>query len=86
MSPLYTSPYPYAVNDHQMKNALLTEENGASIVIPDDQLDGKVLYETVADLFSDTEKINKMSLQSKKMGIKNAAELICDQVDKLVIK
>ncbi len=80
------SPYPYAVNDHQMKNALLTEENGASIVIPDDQLNGKVLHKKVEDLFSDDEKIKKMSIQSKKLGIKNAAELICDQVDKLLIK
>ena len=78
------SPYPFAANDHQMKNAIASERSGASVTIPDDQLSGELLIDTVRELFVDTEKLRHMSQHSKSLAIRNAAELICAEAEKLI--
>ena len=67
-----------------MKNAIASERSGASVTIPDDQLSGELLIDTVRELFADTEKLRNMAQHSKSLAIRNAAELICAEAEKLL--
>jgi len=40
-------PYPYAANNHQMKNAKYLEKNGSAILVPEKQLNEKYLLERI---------------------------------------
>jgi len=54
-------PYPYATSSHQLKNALRLEAVGASIVIKDEYLNGKILAENIKKLFYNKKLRNEMS-------------------------
>lgn len=82
--PAIYSPYPYAADDHQMKNAKVTEKHGASIVIPDGEMSGEFLIKTVKNLLKNDTILKDMALKSKELGIRNSAELVCDEVEKLL--
>lgn len=84
--PAIYSPYPYAADDHQMKNAKVTEKNGASIVIPDGEMNGELLIKTVKNLLKNDMILKNMALKSRELGIRNSVQLLCDEVEKLLQK
>lgn len=77
-------PYPYAVNDHQMKNARFSEKYGAAKVIPDEELNGSALTELVKELLADPTELSAMRAASYELGIRNSAELIRFEIEKLL--
>ena len=77
-------PYPLAADDHQRKNAEEVEKNGAGRMILDADLDGKVLLDEVSRLLHDEEYLDEMSRASYALGKRNSAELIAEQVKKLL--
>jgi UDP-N-acetylglucosamine--N-acetylmuramyl-(pentapeptide) pyrophosphoryl-undecaprenol N-acetylglucosamine transferase len=79
-------PFPHAANDHQTKNAVVTANAGASVVIPDEQMDEKILSEKVGWLFSDPRWLHAMAEASERLGKKNASDLILQEVVKLLGK
>lgn len=60
-------PYPYAAEDHQKKNALFLEKEGAGIVIEDSYLKDK-LASSVENLISDTSLTASMAEKSRRLG------------------
>jgi UDP-N-acetylglucosamine--N-acetylmuramyl-(pentapeptide) pyrophosphoryl-undecaprenol N-acetylglucosamine transferase len=69
-------PSPYVTANHQEHNARALEEQGASVVILEKDLNGNILYNQMRSLLKDKEQLAKMSRSAKKIGIPNASEKI----------
>jgi UDP-N-acetylglucosamine--N-acetylmuramyl-(pentapeptide) pyrophosphoryl-undecaprenol N-acetylglucosamine transferase len=69
-------PSPYVTANHQEHNARALEEQGASVVILEKDLNGNILYNQMMSLLKDKEQLAKMSRSAKKIGIPNASEKI----------
>ncbi|MDH3202304.1 MAG: undecaprenyldiphospho-muramoylpentapeptide beta-N-acetylglucosaminyltransferase [Myxococcales bacterium] len=73
-------PFPFAANDHQAKNAAALEEQGASVCIPESELDVDALGTLVAALLDDPAKRQAMSLAARRHGRPDAAATIVDDM------
>ncbi len=77
-------PKAYTAENHQEFNARSFEEKGASIVILEKDLRDNILKDQVYSLINDKNKLNEMSKSSKRLGIRDAAEKIVDEIDLLL--
>lgn len=71
-------PFPFAVNDHQTKNAEILVRAGAAEMIPEKELDGRRLAATIERLCRHPEEIQKMEKASASLGKIHAAATIVD--------
>jgi UDP-N-acetylglucosamine--N-acetylmuramyl-(pentapeptide) pyrophosphoryl-undecaprenol N-acetylglucosamine transferase len=78
--PAILVPYPHATARHQDANASWMSGAGAAVVIDDSQLDPGALVETVADLFADPQRLERMSAASRALARPDAAQRIAEQV------
>jgi hypothetical protein len=69
-------PYPYAAHDHQFINAQKLVAFGAVRMIPDKELNGSTLSETILDLYHHPEERRRMEERIRKIGRPRAAEEI----------
>lgn len=69
-------PLPTAIYDHQMKNARAMEAVGGAIVLPQADLNGAKLVETVVAVLSNSERLRAMQTKSLEMRRSDAAEAI----------
>lgn len=74
--PAILVPYPYAADDHQRHNALALQQHGAAQVIPDAELTGVRLYETIVPLLHDPTPLRLQAAQSRGLGRPQAADTI----------
>ncbi len=78
-------PFPFATDNHQEYNGRALEKAGAAIVILENELNEDVLYEQLQNLLSDSDRLDKMSANSKKLGKPEASSDIVDLIDSLII-
>ena len=71
-------PFPFAVNDHQTKNAEVLVRSKAAIMIHERELSGQKLAETIGNLKEHPEIIEEMEKRSFRLGNINAASDIVD--------
>ena len=76
-------PKAYTAENHQEYNAKAFKEIGASIVILESELNGELLNKSIYEIISDREKMESMSINSKKLGKINAGEKISKIVEEL---
>lgn len=76
-------PFPFAAEDHQTSNAKALSEKGAAILIRDDQAKEKLAHE-ILNLYSDELKRSEMMAQISAFARPDAAELIVDEIFKLI--
>jgi UDP-N-acetylglucosamine--N-acetylmuramyl-(pentapeptide) pyrophosphoryl-undecaprenol N-acetylglucosamine transferase len=70
-------PFPFAVNDHQTKNAEVLVRAGAAVMMEEKYLDGKKLAETIAYLCRHSHIIKEMEGHSAGLGnIKAASDIV----------
>ncbi len=69
-------PSPNVVNNHQYYNARLLSDRGAAVLIEEKDFDHKRLHEEIEKLIRGPETLETMSVNSKKLGITDAAERI----------
>jgi UDP-N-acetylglucosamine--N-acetylmuramyl-(pentapeptide) pyrophosphoryl-undecaprenol N-acetylglucosamine transferase len=74
--PAILIPLPTAIYDHQMKNAKVMESAGAALVLPQPELSGVKLAQSVAQLLDHPERMTAMGTASLKMRRMDAAEAI----------
>lgn len=74
-------PYPYAVDDHQTANAAYLADEGAAILIQQNELDKKRLADVLMSL--DQKTILTMAVKAQQLSINNAAEVVADECLKL---
>ena len=78
--PAILVPYPHATAHHQHANAAWMADAGAAIVLQDEELDPSTLASTVAALFADRERLERMSRASRALARPEAAETIAREV------
>jgi UDP-N-acetylglucosamine--N-acetylmuramyl-(pentapeptide) pyrophosphoryl-undecaprenol N-acetylglucosamine transferase len=74
-APMVLVPYPHA-GAHQRFNAEPVAKAGAAIVVPDEELSGVRLVETVRRLITDPDRLRRMAQASLDFGRPDAAEAV----------
>ncbi len=77
--PVILVPSPNVAEDHQTKNAMALVNKDAAIYVKDAEAPDTLL-DTALDVVADTNKLNALSENIKKLGLKNSAEVIADHV------
>ena len=83
--PAILVPSPNVAEDHQTKNAMALKEKGAAIVVPDNEIDKKLIPEAVR-LINTTEECIIMTEKIGKMARTDATLRIVDEAEKLLKK
>jgi UDP-N-acetylglucosamine--N-acetylmuramyl-(pentapeptide) pyrophosphoryl-undecaprenol N-acetylglucosamine transferase len=78
-------PLPTAAEDHQMKNAKSFEEKGAAIVVPNQDISGR-LPQLLPELITNKGKLKSLANNIRALGVTNATDMICDEAMKLLDK
>jgi UDP-N-acetylglucosamine--N-acetylmuramyl-(pentapeptide) pyrophosphoryl-undecaprenol N-acetylglucosamine transferase len=71
-------PFPFAVNDHQSRNAEALSRTGAAEVIAEKELNGAKLAEVIERLYRNPDAIRKMEAAAAALGKRHAAREIVD--------
>jgi UDP-N-acetylglucosamine--N-acetylmuramyl-(pentapeptide) pyrophosphoryl-undecaprenol N-acetylglucosamine transferase len=74
-------PYPYA-GQHQDANAAYLGDRGAALVVPDDELAGR-LAPAVLSLFTEPERLASMAAATRSLARPHAAAAIADKLRQL---
>jgi UDP-N-acetylglucosamine--N-acetylmuramyl-(pentapeptide) pyrophosphoryl-undecaprenol N-acetylglucosamine transferase len=69
-------PYPHATADHQTGNARYMEREGASVVVPDSELDGPRLAREVGTLLAAPARLQAMAAAAQRAAKPDAASTI----------
>lgn len=77
-------PSPYVANNHQEINAQDLEKNGASIVIKENEFDGKEFIRQIDEILNDKELYKRMSESAKKIGITDSNTRIYKEIERLL--
>lgn len=79
IAPIFV-PYPYAAADHQRKNAKFMVDKNAGIYLEDDEINEKVLYETVSSLIYDKDRLKELQKNSLALAKFDGTEKIVEQL------
>ena len=82
--PAILVPSPYVTNNHQYKNAKDLEENGACVIITEEEFSKEKVLKEIDKLFYDKEFYSKMKESSKKLGITDSATRIYKEIKKII--
>ena len=77
-------PSPNVAEDHQTKNARALSDKGAAVFVPDNRAEKTLVEEAVA-LVSDTAAIESLEREVLKLALPNSADIIADEVMRLVV-
>jgi len=77
-------PFPYAVHDHQLKNARYLEEAGAALVMVQTYMNEVNVAGTITDLLGMPEKLRAMGHSARRLGRPGAAGAIVDEMEALI--
>ena len=78
--PAVLVPYPYAAAGHQLANARMLELGGGAKILPDAELTGASLANTILDLLFEEETLKRMARASRELGNRDAARRLADIV------
>ena len=76
----------YTAENHQEYNARSFEKNGAALVLLEKELKWNLLLEEISKLLDDSEKLKKMSNNSRKMGKSDSTKEILKEIEILIRK
>lgn len=79
-------PKPYTAENHQEYNARVFEENKASKLILEKDLNGSILIEAINNIINDKFKLSQMKENSLKLGKLDAAEQIYSIIQGIRLK
>ncbi|MDN6028859.1 MAG: undecaprenyldiphospho-muramoylpentapeptide beta-N-acetylglucosaminyltransferase [Lactobacillus sp.] len=74
--PAILIPSPNVTHNHQMKNAQDLEDQGAALVIPEDDLNPNNFVASIDHLLLDTKAAHEMATASKKIGTPDSADQV----------
>ena len=75
-------PFPFATDDHQMKNARAMAEEKAAVVISNSELNGKSLSGAIRELIGDPTRLGEMETNARRVAILDAEARIADLVER----
>lgn len=82
--PMVLVPYPYAAHGHQQRNATYVEQEGAAVVVEDEDLDGAKLATLIAELRRDGARREEMARASRELGRPDAAQQVAREALALI--
>ncbi len=71
-------PFPHAIDDHQLKNAVSFASQGAGIVILESELDTERLARELTTFLSDHEALVRLAERARAQAKPHAAEILAD--------
>jgi len=74
----YFVPYPYAIDDHQSRNANWLVSHGAAVMKQERELTAEVLRQDLVDLLSSREALLNMARKARELAMPRAAERVAD--------
>ncbi|MDQ7784654.1 MAG: undecaprenyldiphospho-muramoylpentapeptide beta-N-acetylglucosaminyltransferase [Desulfomonilaceae bacterium] len=74
--PAIVVPYPYAIGDHQARNASVLERRNAVRIVPDEKLKNGALVREIQTLGNEPNMLRTMAENSRKLGRPDAARTI----------
>jgi len=77
-------PYPFATADHQTTNAHLLVDEGAAVLLPDDEIDSPAFAEMLLGLVDDAGRRDDMRAAAHRLAQDRAAAELADAVEALV--
>ncbi len=83
--PVILVPSPNVAEDHQTKNAMALVNKDAAVYVKDAEAP-TVLINRALEIVNNKEKLQAMSENITKLGLKNSADVIADEVIKLATK
>ena len=83
--PVILVPSPNVAEDHQTKNAMALVNKDAAIFVKDSEAP-QILIDKAINTVNDEQKLDSLSENIKKLGLKNSADVIADEVVKLARK
>ena len=78
--PAVLVPFPFATDDHQLRNAEDCARAGAAVVLKDDQCDGNALVSRVDELLDDPDRLRAMAEAAAGMARPDAAAVIAEDL------
>lgn len=81
--PVILVPSPNVAEDHQTKNAMALVNKGAALFVKDAEAPNKLLQLAI-DTVTNEQKLTSLSQNVKKMGLHNSADVIANEVIKLI--
>lgn len=81
--PVILVPSPNVAEDHQTKNALSLSEKGAAVLIPDKDINEKLIPEAIR-LINSSVECERLSVNIKKLAKPFATRQIVDEAEKLI--
>lgn len=76
-------PSPYVANNHQFYNAKEIVDNNAGLMITEEELNGKVLFNIVKELLNDKKSYEIMKMNLKSLGKNDSCEIIVEALKEL---
>ncbi len=77
-------PYPFAVDDHQTRNADYLVQGQAAVLMPQDQLDAGSLSNKLRELLTEPGKLLAMALAARKLAMPDAAGRVADYCEQVL--
>ncbi|MEO1856308.1 MAG: undecaprenyldiphospho-muramoylpentapeptide beta-N-acetylglucosaminyltransferase [Rubritalea sp.] len=74
-------PYPYAADDHQTKNAEVFAAANAAVIRQESELDAGMLVADITNVLTESDNLEKMSVASAALGVKDAATRVCTVIE-----
>lgn len=81
--PAILIPYPYAIGDHQARNAEVLESEGAARVIPDERLKNGALVKEILSMVENPKLLDTMAQRCRTLGRPDAARTIARELLKM---
>jgi UDP-N-acetylglucosamine--N-acetylmuramyl-(pentapeptide) pyrophosphoryl-undecaprenol N-acetylglucosamine transferase len=82
--PVVLVPYPHAAHGHQQRNAAYVEQEGAAVVVDDEDLDGAKLAAIILELRGDDARREAMARASRELGRPDAARRVAREALALI--
>ncbi|MDR0332787.1 MAG: undecaprenyldiphospho-muramoylpentapeptide beta-N-acetylglucosaminyltransferase [Dysgonamonadaceae bacterium] len=83
--PVILVPSPNVAEDHQTKNAQALTSKNAAVMIADKDAPTQ-LFDIAIELINDEEKLKELSENISKMALRDSAEKIVDEIERIMIK
>jgi len=82
--PAILVPSPYVTANHQYKNAKELEEAGAYKIILEEEFSFNKVIGMIDKIFDEKEEYDKMSLNSRSLGIRDSATRVYEEIRKII--
>jgi UDP-N-acetylglucosamine--N-acetylmuramyl-(pentapeptide) pyrophosphoryl-undecaprenol N-acetylglucosamine transferase len=76
-------PFPFAADDHQLKNAEQFTRIDAARLVLDRELDGQRLYSEIARLAAEPDQLPRMGLHARTLAPRNAAQRAAEVLEEI---